>query len=111
MVGTIRAAQLRIGGKPTVRHPRQRIRRPAGNARVVVVLPDGQELRALLYERRRGLEGWQYRVAIALWQAASGGRQEPVEHAVWLDAGHVRPIDGGDYGTVTESNREDLWIG
>lgn len=73
---------------------------PAGNARVVVVLPDGQELRASLYERRRVADGWQYRVAITLWTAASNGHQEPVEHTVWLDAGHVRPIEGGDYSTV-----------
>ncbi|CAM5678938.1 hypothetical protein SAVIM338S_07268 [Streptomyces avidinii] len=73
---------------------------PAGNARVIVVLPDGQELRASLYERRRVPDGWQYRVAITLWTAASSGRQEPVEHAVCLDAGHVRPIEGGDYSTV-----------
>lgn len=73
---------------------------PAGNARVVVVLPDGQELRASLYERRRVPDGWQYRVAITLWTAASNGHQEPVEHTVWLDASHVRPIEGGDYSTV-----------
>ncbi|MCX4784224.1 DUF6233 domain-containing protein [Streptomyces sp. NBC_01264] len=73
---------------------------PASVARVVVVLPDGQELRASLYERRRVPDGWQYRVAITLWQAGNGGRQEPVEHNVWLDAIHVRPIEGGDYSTV-----------
>lgn len=73
---------------------------PAGNARVIVVLPDGQKLRASLYERRRVPDGWQYRVAITLWTAASNGHQEPVEHTVWLDASHVRPIEGGDYSTV-----------
>ncbi|WP_327417511.1 hypothetical protein [Streptomyces sp. NBC_01233] len=73
---------------------------PAGNARVVVVLPDGQELRASLYERRRVPDGWQYRVAITIWTAASSGHQEPVEHTVWLDAVHVRPIEGGDYSSV-----------
>lgn len=72
----------------------------AGNARVVVILPDGQELRASLHERRRGPDGWQYRVAITLWTAGTDGRQEPAEHAVWLDADHVRPIEGGDYSTV-----------
>ncbi|MFI5868431.1 hypothetical protein [Streptomyces sp. NPDC051546] len=73
---------------------------PASVTRVVVVLPDGQELRASLYERRRGPDGWQYRVAITLWTAASNGRQEPAEHTVWLDADHVRPIEGGNYSTV-----------
>ncbi|MFD9360073.1 DUF6233 domain-containing protein [Streptomyces sp. NPDC060031] len=73
---------------------------PAGNARVLVILPDGQELRASLYERRRLPNGWQYRVAITIWTAGNSGRQEPVEHTVWLDASHVRPIEGGDYSTV-----------
>ncbi|MEU3281745.1 DUF6233 domain-containing protein [Streptomyces antibioticus] len=73
---------------------------PAGNARVVVVLPDGQELRASLYERRRVPDGWQYRVAITIWGTGSSGRQEPVERAVWLDASHVRPLEGGDYSAV-----------
>ncbi|MFG3000203.1 DUF6233 domain-containing protein [Streptomyces sp. NPDC048340] len=69
-------------------------------ARVVVVLPDGQELRGALYERRNATAGWQYRVGISVWGTGANGRLEPVEQRVWLDAGQVRPIPGGDYSTV-----------
>ncbi|MFD5514075.1 DUF6233 domain-containing protein [Streptomyces sp. NPDC127051] len=32
--------------------------------------------------------------------ASGSGRAEPVEHAVWLDARHVRPLDGADYSRI-----------
>ncbi|MEU9298655.1 DUF6233 domain-containing protein [Streptomyces sp. NPDC048266] len=69
-------------------------------ARVTVIMPDGQELRAFLYERRRVAVGWQYRVGITGWAAGSGGRAEPAEQSVWLDARHVRPLEGGDYSQI-----------
>ncbi|MFD5514153.1 DUF6233 domain-containing protein [Streptomyces sp. NPDC127051] len=73
---------------------------PEDTARVAVALPDGQELRAQLYERRYAAGGWQYRVGIALWDAGGSGRAKPVEHSVWLDACHVRPLDGADYSHI-----------
>ncbi len=73
---------------------------PGSTARVTVALPDGQELRACLYERRRAAGGWQYRVGITGWAAGSSGRAERVEQVVWLDACHVRPLAGGDYRDV-----------
>ncbi|MFD3760872.1 DUF6233 domain-containing protein [Streptomyces sp. NPDC058622] len=69
-------------------------------ARVIAVMPDGQELRASLYERRRTSEGWEYRVGVTVWGTGAGGRLESVEHRVWLGAGHVRPLEGGDYSRV-----------
>ncbi|MCX4546893.1 DUF6233 domain-containing protein [Streptomyces sp. NBC_01565] len=68
---------------------------------MAVTLPDGQQLRACLYERRHTAEGWQYRVGITCWApAGNGGRAERVEHGVWLDACHVRPLDGADYSHI-----------
>ncbi|GAA0699516.1 hypothetical protein GCM10010260_83560 [Streptomyces filipinensis] len=69
-------------------------------ARVAVTLPDGQQLRAHLYERRRAADGWQYRVGITCWAAGSSGRAEPSEHSIWLDACHVRPLPGADYSRI-----------
>lgn len=69
-------------------------------ARVVVTLPDGQELRARLYERRRAADDWQYRVGIACWAVGGSGRAQPAEHSVWLDARHLRPLDGADYSRI-----------
>ncbi|MFD3760469.1 DUF6233 domain-containing protein [Streptomyces sp. NPDC058622] len=69
-------------------------------ARVIVVMPDGQELRASLYERRRTSAGWEYRIGVTVWGTGAGGRPESVEHRVWLGADHVRPLEGGDYSRV-----------
>ncbi|WP_331718644.1 hypothetical protein OG985_49650 (plasmid) [Streptomyces sp. NBC_00289] len=69
-------------------------------ARVIAVMPDGQELRASLYERRQTSAGWEYRVGITVWGTGNGGRPEPVEHRVWLGADHVRPLESGDYSRV-----------
>ncbi|WP_159395875.1 DUF6233 domain-containing protein [Streptomyces sp. 3211] len=77
-------------------------------ARVAITMPDGQELRARLYERRRAADGWQYRVGITCWTAGSGGRAEPAEHGVWLDARHVRPLDGGDYSRIPNRTTPDV---
>ncbi|MFE9934427.1 DUF6233 domain-containing protein [Streptomyces sp. NPDC005533] len=64
-------------------------------------MPDGQELRAHLYERRRTSDGWQYRVGISCWAPSEKeGCTEPAEHNVWLDARHVHPLQGGDYTRV-----------
>ncbi|MFD9631950.1 DUF6233 domain-containing protein [Streptomyces violascens] len=69
-------------------------------ARVIAIMPDGQELRASLYERRRTPTGWEYRVGVTIWGTGSGGRPEPAEHRVWLKAAQVRPLEGGDYSNV-----------
>ncbi|MFD9458558.1 DUF6233 domain-containing protein [Streptomyces sp. NPDC054904] len=69
-------------------------------AQVIAVMPDGQELRAFLYERRRASEGWEYRVGVTVWETGSMGRPESVEHRVWLGADYVRPLEGGDYSRV-----------
>lgn len=73
---------------------------PGDVARVAVALPDGQELRAQLYERRHAAGGWQYRVGITCWAPASNGRAEPAEQGVWLDARYVRPLPGADYSRI-----------
>ncbi|MEU1307774.1 DUF6233 domain-containing protein [Streptomyces cinnamoneus] len=86
---------------------------PRDVARVAVTLPDGQQLRARLYERRRAAGGWQYRVGITIWAPGSSVHPEPVEHGVWLDACHVRPLEGGDYSSVptrtSNSSRRQAW--
>ena len=69
-------------------------------ARVVVVLPDGQEVQACLYERRRGLPGWQYRVGVTIWGTGGDSAPTPVEHLVWLEAEQVRPVEGVDYSRI-----------
>ncbi|MER7577943.1 DUF6233 domain-containing protein [Streptomyces sp. NPDC126514] len=76
------------------------IEMPRNTARVAITMPDGQELRACLYERRRAAVGWQYRVGITCWAVGSRGRTEPAEQRVWLDARHVRPLEGGDYSRI-----------
>uniref|UniRef100_UPI003F491172 DUF6233 domain-containing protein n=1 Tax=Streptomyces sp. CA-141956 TaxID=3240051 RepID=UPI003F491172 len=73
---------------------------PQNAARLIVIMPDGQELRARLYERRRAATGWQYRVGITGWAVGSSGRTVPEEQSVWLDARHVRPLEGGDYSRI-----------
>ncbi|MFF7183460.1 DUF6233 domain-containing protein [Streptomyces sp. NPDC008121] len=73
---------------------------PQNAARVTVMMPDGQELLARLYERRRAAVGWQYRVGITCWAVGSSGRTESAEQSVWLDARHVRPLEGGDYSRI-----------
>ncbi|WP_420082962.1 DUF6233 domain-containing protein (plasmid) [Streptomyces sp. JL4002] len=73
---------------------------PQNTARVNVALPDGQELRAHLYERRRTGGGWQYRVGITCWTTDGSGRTQPAEQSVWLDARHVRPLEGADYSRI-----------
>ncbi|MFF2205193.1 DUF6233 domain-containing protein [Streptomyces sp. NPDC058145] len=73
---------------------------PQNAARVTVMMPDGQELLARLYERRRAAVGWQYRVGITCWAVGSSGRTERAEQSVWLDARHVRPLEGGDYSRI-----------
>lgn len=86
---------------------------PRDVARVAVTLPDGQELRARLYERRRAADGWQYRVGITIWAPGSSVHPEPVEHGVWLDACHVRPLEGGDYSSIptrtSNSSSRQAW--
>ncbi|MFK0238535.1 DUF6233 domain-containing protein [Streptomyces vinaceus] len=40
-------------------------------------------------------------MGITSWAPAGiGGRAEPVEHGVWLDASHVRPLPGADYSHI-----------
>ncbi|MGW6413002.1 DUF6233 domain-containing protein [Streptomyces vinaceus] len=87
---------------------------PEYTARVAVTLPDGQQLRARVYERRHVAGGWQYRVGITSWASTGNGRcAEPVEHSVWLNARHVRPLPGADYSRVptrtTPANGQQAW--
>ncbi|MEU2835003.1 hypothetical protein ABZ667_41340 [Streptomyces lavendulae] len=87
---------------------------PGDTARVAVTLPDGQQLRTHLYERRPSADGWQYRVGITIWApVGDGGRARPVEHGVWLDARHVRPLPGADYSRIptrtAPANGQQAW--
>jgi hypothetical protein len=67
-----------------------------------VTLPDGQEVRGRLHERRQWpLGGWMYRVGVAMW--ANDGPAESVEareYVVWLTPDQARPVDGVSYDDV-----------
>ncbi|MEV6576403.1 DUF6233 domain-containing protein [Streptomyces sp. NPDC051577] len=40
-------------------------------------------------------------MGITIWADGGGGRVEPVEHGVWLDARHASPLGGADYSHVS----------
>lgn len=69
---------------------------------ITVVLPDGQEVRGRLHERRQWpLGGWMYQVGVAMW-ANDGATEgvEPREYTVWLTSEQARPVDGVSYDNV-----------
>ncbi|MGW2583882.1 DUF6233 domain-containing protein [Streptomyces virginiae] len=39
-------------------------------------------------------------MGITCWAVGSSGRAVPEEQSVWLDARHVRPLEGGDYSRI-----------
>ncbi|WP_222946974.1 DUF6233 domain-containing protein [Streptomyces sp. TRM49041] len=39
-------------------------------------------------------------MGITCWAVGSSGRTKPAEQSVWLDARHVRPLEGGDYSRI-----------
>ncbi|MDT0347564.1 hypothetical protein [Streptomyces litchfieldiae] len=92
----------------------------ADGPQVKLVLPDGQELYAVV--RRRRLEpgpgdgGWWYLVSVPLWGAArlSDGRvlAEPVPVEVWAPAHVCTPLAGQDYGEVPTDrpDRTPRWL-
>ncbi|MFD5489458.1 DUF6233 domain-containing protein [Streptomyces virginiae] len=76
---------------------------PAVPPRVLLTLPDGQEVRARLHARRWTPAGWRYQVGMPVWSVTADQHVEPVEYTVWVPAGgeqYVRPVEGQDYSTV-----------
>ena len=79
---------------------------------ILVVLPDGQELRARLHARRRQQDGWQYQVGIQLWQDRNGSARA-AEHRVWVSPLQARPIPGVSYRNVPthRPSPTEIWQG
>ncbi|MFJ8210405.1 hypothetical protein [Streptomyces sp. NPDC096033] len=68
---------------------------PPPPAAITLLLPDGQELRARLYERlQMDTELWMYRIGVPLWQTTEGGGVEPAEYSTWVTSTPLRPIPG-----------------
>ncbi|MFF0754618.1 DUF6233 domain-containing protein [Streptomyces sp. NPDC004267] len=67
----------------------------------MVVLPDGQELRARLYSWHQTPTGWQGDVGLPSYRNREDHSVEAAEYRVWLDAPqHLHPIPGVDYSSV-----------
>jgi hypothetical protein len=69
---------------------------------VRVTLPDGQDVIAILHERRQWpRRGWMYQVGIPVWANVEDEGIEAREFRVWLTPGEqVHPIDGVSYDAV-----------
>ncbi len=69
---------------------------------VRVTLPDGQDVTAVLHERRQWPHGgWMYQVGIPVWANVEDEGIEAREFRVWVTPGEqVYPIDGVSYDTV-----------
>ncbi|MGM9349779.1 DUF6233 domain-containing protein [Streptomyces salinarius] len=69
---------------------------------VLVVLPDGQELRGLLHARGQFPQGgWMYWVGLAMWaDVPETEAVEPREYRGWLTADQTRPLPGVSYAAV-----------
>ncbi|MFF3358138.1 DUF6233 domain-containing protein [Streptomyces sp. NPDC002917] len=67
---------------------------------IVVLLPDGQEIRARLHARRRVRSGWQYQVGVLVWRDGVSGNAEPTEHRAWVSPEQARPVPGASYEQV-----------
>ncbi len=74
-----------------------------GAAPIMVMLPGGQEIRALLHARRQTKDGWQYQVGFLIWQDTADGGVEPVEHRAWVSPAHAHPLPGISYDHVPTS--------
>lgn len=70
----------------------------------VVLLPDGQRLRAVVTGRTRLPDGWWYELEAILWERVElpGGlhRAEPRPVALSAPADLVEPLEGEDYSRV-----------
>jgi len=69
---------------------------------VRVTLPDRQEVRGLLRQRKQwpGV-GWMYHVGLPAWENSEDEGVVAREYRVWLAPGvHVHPIDGVSYDQV-----------
>ncbi|MFM9373225.1 DUF6233 domain-containing protein [Streptomyces sp. Da 82-17] len=69
---------------------------------VLLLLPDGQEVRARLYARQETTQGWRYQVGVPLYRNIDEqGNVEPADYLVWVTPGvHAQPIDGQNYTEV-----------
>ncbi|MDX2565175.1 DUF6233 domain-containing protein [Streptomyces sp. TX20-6-3] len=72
----------------------------SGPPPILVVLPDGQEIRGRLHARRQQPDGWRYQIGIQLWQDHANGLAEAAEHRAWVSPAQARPIPGVSYGNV-----------
>ncbi|WP_351237181.1 DUF6233 domain-containing protein [Streptomyces sp. NPDC002133] len=73
---------------------------PQGAPPIVVVLPDGQEVRARLHARRQVRGGWRYQVGVLMWREGASGGVEPVEYRAWVTPEQARPVPGVSYEQV-----------
>ncbi|MET8509668.1 DUF6233 domain-containing protein [Streptomyces sp. NPDC004787] len=74
--------------------------RISGLPPILVMLPDGQEVRARLHARRQQRGGWHYQVGVQLWQNRADGSVEATEHRAWVSPAQARPIPGVSYQDV-----------
>lgn len=63
-------------------------------------MPDGQDHRGTLYERRQTPTGWVYLIGIVLWRAVDPDHPEPGEYSAWMPADKIAPLSGTDYSAV-----------
>ena len=83
----------------------------AGGPLVDLTLPDGQEVRAVVHQRRREQDGnWWYEVAISLYSRTelADGRvvAEPTAVRCWAPATVCTPIEGQHYADVPTASAE-----
>ncbi|MER7666298.1 MULTISPECIES: DUF6233 domain-containing protein [unclassified Streptomyces] len=67
---------------------------------IVVVLPDGQEVRGLVHSRLQTSRGWMYQVGVPMWRTTAEEWVEPAELALWVPAEYVRPMEGVPYEDI-----------
>jgi hypothetical protein len=67
---------------------------------IAVILPDGQEVRGVLHERRQTPDTWMHLIGVPLWSTTESGGVEAVEYRAWVTTAQVRPVDGVTYGSV-----------
>ncbi len=68
---------------------------------IVVVLPDGQELRGLVHTRVRTQRSVMYQVGLPMWQSTAEEWVEPAEYVMWVPDAYVRPVEGVLYDDVS----------
>ncbi|WNO76418.1 MULTISPECIES: DUF6233 domain-containing protein [unclassified Streptomyces] len=75
---------------------------------IVVVLPDGQEVRGLVHSRLQTSRGWMYQVGVPMWQTTAEEWVEPAELVLWVPAEYVRPMEGVPYEDIPTQQVEPV---